>query len=186
MFDPKNPRQYGDHFTRLMTEKMLHHLAKVPRWWHSICDSRVHHLNVTGSPVRTVLRDLPVECPHSSSDIQELLVLPPRPRQTPILGTPWRLLLPHQGYLPEGKSNRLLPLWILRTGHLTQHARSFLKRFYPRIPAGARLSPCPHWSIGRTRLSTGSQPAGPLLGRDPCANRCLGITACTLMLIAFA
>src|SRR5438105_12649338 len=43
MFDAENPRQGGDHLSRFVTEKMLHHLGNFAYWWFVAV-----HLNSVG------------------------------------------------------------------------------------------------------------------------------------------
>src|SRR5688572_4633480 len=35
VFDAEDPGQRRDYLSRLMTEKMLHHLSDFPGWWYS-------------------------------------------------------------------------------------------------------------------------------------------------------
>src|SRR5574341_1576904 len=145
MLDPKDPCQGRDQLARLVTEKMLHHLGNLPRWWHSIrgfgacrrhgfqpqdrsigsstsidtrlsAGIRLRRWNITHSRGRIALR--PFRGRPVPSSIQAPPALLPPWRRTPRRGSPWRSPLPRPRYPPEARSTRRWLLSTPRTDHL--------------------------------------------------------------------
>src|SRR6266850_3807653 len=112
MLDPKYPRQRRNHLSRLMPEKMLHHLGNVPRWRSGVDDFSFTHRMWPGiAPVlkqprqQVALARRSAERPQPEDSLRQSGVLQLYLRIL-ALGNLWRWPPPRRDCSLEAKSSR--------------------------------------------------------------------------------